>query len=75
MGADARNPDEPLVTKTGKVLTDAEIAELSAEAERGYCVVRIGTASEVPGDSPRRARRGGAILCGRPLPCSTHPEK
>jgi len=29
-------PDEPYVTKTGKVLTDADLEALSREAEMGY---------------------------------------
>ena len=68
MGDEARTPeDEPLVTKTGKVLADADIEALAAEAERGYCVVKIGTAAGGEG------RRRGDILCGRSLPCPVHP--
>lgn len=52
--------DEPIVTKTGKVLTDADIAALADEAERGYCVTRWG-----PGNS---------LLCGLPMPCPIHGE-
>lgn len=33
--------DEPLVTKTGKVLTDADIEELADEAEAGYDVEHL----------------------------------
>jgi hypothetical protein len=33
--------DEPYVTKTGKVLSDADIEKLSEEAERGYDVERL----------------------------------
>jgi hypothetical protein len=31
--------DEPLVTKTGRVLTDEDIEDLADEAERGYEVL------------------------------------
>jgi hypothetical protein len=33
--------DEPIVTKTGKVLTDADIEALVEEAERGYDVSKL----------------------------------
>lgn len=53
--------DEPIVTKTGKVLTDADIEALADEAERGYCVTRWG-----PGNS---------LVCGLPMPCPIHVEE
>jgi len=33
--------EQPMVTKTGKVLTDEDIQALADEAERGYDVERI----------------------------------
>lgn len=35
---------QPAVTKTGRVLTDADVQELADEAERGYDVQRFGSA-------------------------------
>ena len=51
----------PLVTKTGRVLTDADIEALADEAGRGYCVTRWG-----PGNS---------LLCGLVMPCPIHQRK
>lgn len=54
MSSDATGP--PFITKTGKVLTDADIEALADEAERGYDV------------EPTRAIAVGArrIWCGLP---------
>ena len=48
-----------LRTKTGKVLTDADIKAFAEEAENGYCV-------EPSVGYPGR-------VCGYPLPCIDHP--
>jgi hypothetical protein len=56
--------DKPLktyVTKTGMVLTEADVQRLADEAEGGYCVVIVDT---------------GEVLarCFKPLPCPDHPD-
>jgi len=45
------------VTKAGTVLTEDDLDRLAAEAERGYCT--WGTCL--------------GRVCGKPLPCPTHP--
>lgn len=48
----------PLVTKSGRELSDADIEALADEAERGYCVAPD---ASVPSD-----------ICGHTLPCPEH---
>lgn len=58
------------VTKTGRGLTDSDIQALSAEAERGYCLVPVGVRE---GTGTRRM--GGDVWCGHVLPCPHHPQE
>ena len=59
------------VTKSGKVLTDADLQALADEAERGYCTEagsrRVRTRATP--DSPWVDEQG---WCGNPLPCPIH---
>jgi hypothetical protein len=63
------NEPEPYVTKTGRVLTDAEIQALANEAERGY------TVEQMLEKQPTRAkpfRRGETSPCGELAPHTMH---
>jgi hypothetical protein len=51
--------DEPLVTKTGKVLTDADIEALADEAEFGYEISGGGAGGSESGTATRLRARDG----------------
>jgi hypothetical protein len=54
-------PSKTYVTKSGTVLTEADLKKLADEAEAGYCTATVEAADH-------RAR------CFKPLPCSIHSE-
>jgi len=54
--------DKRYVTKSGAVLTEADLARLVREGERGYCVAIVTTED------------GSQARCFRPMPCAEHAE-
>ena len=55
--------EPPYVTKSGKVLTDADIQALADEAERGYPIEQIDPTQTVPG--ARRVWRARPTVVAR----------